>query len=499
MNWTATVTTAVLSLAILPVVVGRLDKEVYGIWTFVNGLAIYSNLLYFGLGAAFMKRLSEAVGRDDTGDQTRLVGVAITLYFCIGLVCAAVALALSPVISGLFAQPVSAAAERAAAAAMALVGVRLFFVFIGSAFTALLASHGRSDLVSGTAIGGALVRTAAILWSMEQPNPLVMMALVGVVEASLQLVVFWVLGRVVAPAVSIRPARPALTELRGLYGFGLQAFFVQVALLTIGYTDTALIGILLGAASVTVYALPLQLIEHSRILVTGMTQSLLPELAAMRIRGDVAGLRRVYLRVSRAAAAIAAFVNVHLVLLGPSFLAIWIGPGFEDDARRILPFLALAATCGALSTQVLNPFYQAMDLLRTLVVILLVEAVVNIGLSVLFAQTLGVWGVALATAIPALAITMMLSPRFMLPRLQVTLRDFGREVLAPGAALAVASVLVQLAVGPYIGRGSYAALALRVSCSAAIALPLITMTFPRGDWLPLVARFAPAVARRFEA
>lgn len=499
MNWTASVCAAVLSLAIVPVVVGTLDKEVYGVWTFVNGLAVYSNLFYFGLGSAFMKRLSESVGRGNTDAQTRLLGVAITLYSGIGLVLVALALALSPVIGDLFATPISPAAERAAAVTMALVGVRLFFIFIGSAFSALLASHGRWDLVMGTVTVGVFGRTAAILWSMGQPNPLVVMATVVVIESMLQLLAFAGFSRLVAPAVAIRPARPTVGELRDLYGFGFQAFFVQVALLAIGYTDTALIGLVLGAASVTVYALPLQLVEHSRTLVTGITQSLLPELAALRVRGDFAGLRRVYLRVSRAAAAIAAFVNVHLVLLGPSFLAIWVGPGFEADAQRILPFLALAATCGALSTQVLNPFYQAMDLLRTLVVIILCEAVVNIVLSVWFAGTLGVWGVALATAIPAVAITMVFSPRFMLPRLQVTVRDFAREVIGPAAALAATSLVTQLAVGPLIGRASYAALALRVACSAAVALPLVAWTFPRSDWLPIVARLAPAVARRFDA
>jgi O-antigen/teichoic acid export membrane protein len=84
---------------------------------------------------------------------------------------------------------------------------------------------------------------------------------------------------------------PNRQELAVLLGFGLQAFIVQVAALVIGYTDTALIGVLLGAASVTLYVLPLQLIEHSRALIGGITQSLLPELAALRARGDTADVR----------------------------------------------------------------------------------------------------------------------------------------------------------------------------------------------------------------
>jgi O-antigen/teichoic acid export membrane protein len=488
----------VLAFAIVPVVVGTLDREVYGVWTFLNSLAVYSNLFYLGLGAAFMKRLSEAVGRHDVAAQTRLLGVAWTLYLAIGLVCVAVSLVLAPNVPHFFATPISPAAEGAAAATTGLIGGRLFFMFVGSAFSALLASHGRWDLVSGVVIAGTVGRTAAVFWAMSRPNPLVTMAVVMLIDSVLQVGVLMGLCRLVAPEVRLRPTAPTREELADLYGFGFQAFFVQVALLLIAYTDTALIGVLLGAASVTVYALPLQLIEHSRTLVTGITQSLLPELAALRARGDVVRLRLVYLRASRIAAAMAAFVNVHLVVLGPSFLALWVGPGFEDDARKILPFLALAATCGALSTQVLNPFYQALDLLRTLVVIILVEAAVNIVLSVWFAQTLGVWGVALATAIPAVAITMVFAPRFMLARLDVSGRAFVQEVIGPAVALAAVSIAVQAALGPWVGQDSYPALVLRVACSTAVAVPIVFATFPRAEWLPIVARLAPALARRVQ-
>ena len=92
-NWVATFINVGLSFALVPLVVRTLDKELYGVWTFLNGLTVYSNLIYMGLGSAFMKNFSEARGRGDTPALTRLLGVALSLYTCLGAFCLVVSFA----------------------------------------------------------------------------------------------------------------------------------------------------------------------------------------------------------------------------------------------------------------------------------------------------------------------------------------------------------------------------------------------------------------------
>lgn len=496
MSWLTTLVTAALSFALIPLVVATLEQEVYGVWTFLNGLAAYSNLFYLGLGASFLKRLSEAASVEDVPALERLLGVASTIYFGLGLLSVALGLGLSTIVADVFATPLSPDAARAASITTALVGVRLLFVFVNSAFSALLAAHGRMDLALGVALGSALTRSAGVAWSMTRPNPLVTLAVVTTLEVSLQLPVLIKLCRLVAPAVRLRPAVPTREELRSLYGFGLQAFFVQASLLIISYTDTALIGVVLGAASVALYAVPLQLVEYSRMMVNGLTTALLPELAGLRARGDYATLKTVFLRSARTCGAMSVFINVHLVTVGPAFLALWVGEAFTDEAPRILLFLGIAATLAALSTQVLIPFYQSLDMLKVLVVIILAEAALNVALSVWFATAIGVWGVALASAVPALVITMVLAPRYMLPRLDVTSGEFFRHVLLPVVALAATCVVTQQVLSLWLGLDSYGVMAVRVACSVVASAPVVALTFPRRDWMPVVVRLAPGLAGR---
>lgn len=496
LNWAVSFIGAVVSLLVTPLVVRTLDTELYGVWTFLNGLTLYTNLLYFGLGASVMKGLSEASGRENAVGQTRLLGMALTIYAGLGTLCLVAAVLLSPVVPRLLARPLPPDLEHAASLTLVLLGIRLLFMFVNSAMSALVASQGRSDLVSAVMILVAVVRAAATIVVMQLPSPLVWLAALMAADAIVQLPLLVLCGKIVAPEVKLRPVLPTRPELASLYGFGAQAFVVQVSVLVIAYTDTALIGVILGAAAVTLYTLPLQLIEYSRVLVSGITQSLLPELAALRARGDMAGMRAIFFTAARMSATLALFVNVHLVLLGPAFLRLWVGPEIAEGSLRILACLAIAATASAVSLQVLLPYYQALDRMRVLAAIVIVEAVVNLALSVWLSQTLGVWGVALATAVPAVAVTFVLAPSRILPAIGVGLPEALRRIAAPALAVGAVSGLVQLAIGPWLPVTSFAVLAARAAVSVAAAGLTVLVAFPREGWMPIVARLAPGLARR---
>lgn len=489
LSWTVAALTAIVALALTPVVVHRLEREAYGVWTFLNGLTLYSQLLYVGLGTAFMKRLSEAAGRGDDEAGSRLFGVALTIYAGLGLLCLTLALLLRPLVPHMFARPLTPDLESVVSLTIALLGVRLALMFVSSAFTALLTAHGRWDLGCLVTIVLTLVRTGGVVWASGQPRPLPWLAGVTVLDAALQLPLFALMGRAIAPGIRYRLQTPTLEELRGLYGFGIQAFVVQVALLVISYTDTALIGVVLGAGAVGIYSLPLQLIEHSRILVAGVTQNLLPELSARRARGQMDQVSRMFLLASRACATLSAFVNVHLVLLGPAFLTLWVGPEIAAESPNILLCLGIAAAAAALS-QAMTPVYMALDLAKVLLVILVAEAAVNFTLSYWLAHAIGLWGVALATAIPAVGITLFFAPRALLSRLEVPAGHFVRYVFGPPVLLTVASIATQLLLSRWHTVTSYLDLVVRVAASTAVCLGIVLTTFRRDDLPGPLRRFS---------
>jgi O-antigen/teichoic acid export membrane protein len=313
--------------------------------------------------------------------------------------------------------------------------------------------------------------------------PLVSLAAVVAACGIIETASLAVLARALHPGLAIRLVRPTRAELRALYGFGLQAFVVTLALTLIAYTDTTVVGVAVGAASVALYALPLQLVEYIRIVAGGASGVWVPRLTVMASRGDLPGLRAAYVTVTRVTMFLATFLVVNIVFLGPPFLGLWVGPAFSD-VHGIVLCLSLAMLLHIYAVTAPMSFYYAMNILRVPAAVLLLEALANLGLSLFLARRFGVIGVALGTLIPAAVVGSVVLPPFLRKRLGLPARD-GLRALAPSIGLLVAGGLVHLGLRETVGSHSFALLALKGLLSVPAMALVFFLMFPRDDrdWL----------------
>lgn len=480
LNWLATLLTVLYALLITPVVIRALNTDLYGVWSFLNGLLAYSSLFYVGLGAAFIKYLSHYRALNDRASVDRLASVVLLLYTTIGLVCLVLCVVLASSIPALLAQPLQPADSRQTVLACMLMGGRLLFMFIATVFSGVLIAEERIATAATVNIVAIVGRSIAIPLILSHHVPLVTLAVIMSVSAACEACALAAAALRAVPRVQIRLVFPRLAELRRLYGFGIKMFFIDLAALFINYTDIVVIGVLIGAAGVAIYSIPLQLVTYGRMIVAGMVSALLPRLSTYEAAGDRAAMASAYGRVSRATNYVAAFIALNLLTLGVPFLRLWIGEQFAAGSFVILGCLAIASFCQALSTQAAVPFFQAMHLLRTPVSFLLVEAAANLVLSIWLARRFGVAGVAMATLLPTLLTTVAL-PMKLCRELEISILTFARVAVVPSIALLVLGVLVNVALD-YLGAPfSYGALTLRVAANVCLAVGLAAAVLPAED------------------
>jgi O-antigen/teichoic acid export membrane protein len=497
-NWIGIPITVAYGLVITPIIVRALDTELYGVWSFVNGLLMYSDLLYVGLGSALIKYVAQHRANDDQAGMNRLVSVVTGIYGVLGIVCFAVMAAMSFVVPHAFAEPLSTEAARTASVTCVLLGAQLFFVFIGSAFAGLISGHERYDLVNVVAIATVAMRFVAIpLILASGQDPLLRLAVLTSSMAAIHMVMLAAIAYRLVPGLSVRLVRCRRDELRMLYGFGLPSFFILLSVRLVSFSDTTIVGIMLGASSVAIYALPLQLMEYARTTVGGFTSVLLPRLTVLTTRGDAASLREAYLSTTRIACFLTAWLAATVMTVGPSFLNRWVGETFGAPAQWVLVFLAIAAFGQVLSTHAPLGFYQAMHLVAFPAKVLMVEAALNLGLSIWLAPRLGITGVALATALPALLISGIVLPAYLCRQLGVSVRTFLVASVLPGGLMFVANSLVLDFAGLAITADSYPAIAAWAAISIPVALLVFLATFPaqerRALWelLAILRRMPP--------
>jgi O-antigen/teichoic acid export membrane protein len=501
-NWIGIPISVAYGLIITPIIVRALDTELYGVWSFLNGLLMYSDLLYAGLGSALIKYVAQHRAIDDQTGMNRLFSVVTGIYSVLGVVCCAAMIAASAFVPYAFAEPLSAAATSAASTTCVLLGAQLFFVFAGSAFAGLLCGHNRYDIPNVVSIVGValrLVATPVILQSGDS-SPLIRLAAVTTAITAIQTLMLVGLSYRLIPGLSVRLVRWRLDELRMLYGFGLPSFFIMFAVRLVSFSDTTIVGIMLGASSVAIYTLPLQLMEYARKAVAGFTSVLLPRLTVLTTRGDFIELRAAYLSATRIACFMTAWLAATLMTIGPAFLNRWVGDEFGGPAQSVLIFLAITAVGQVLTTHAPLGFYQAMHLVTFPAKILMLEALLNLGLSIWLAPRLGIMGVALATALPAVFMSAVVLPPYLCRRLGVPLRTFVAAAVLPGAVMFIANGVVLYLSGMILTADTYPVIVTRGLLSIPVALFVFLATFPSNDrqslWdlIAILRRTAPRTA-----
>jgi O-antigen/teichoic acid export membrane protein len=497
-NWVVLATNVAYALVMTPLIVRTLGVERYGVWSFLNGFAAYSELLYLGLGSALVKFVAQRRAEHDVAGINRLASVVTSIYAALGLACLLVFSALSGLVPHIFAEPLPPDVARAASITCALLGVRLLLIFISSAFSGLLTGHDRFDLVNVVQFFSIVVRfvlTPVLL--ARGMDPLLTLAVLTAATVALELLGLATVAFANVHGLKLAPTKPKWSEVRWLYGFGLQSFFIVLAVKLISYTDTTVIGITLGAPSVALYALPLQLVEYTRMFIGGFAAVFLPRVAMSLTQGDHEGVRQSYLRSARIAFFLAGWLGALLISLGPMFLDLWVGNGFGDGAARVLVYLSIALMGQVLSSQVPLAFYQGLGLLAFPAAIMIVEAALNLGLSLWLAPRMGLDGVALATAIPAI-FSVSILPRFLCRRLGIPLMMVVRHV-APGAVLFAGTIALEAIIALVLPSASWLSLFLRGGASIPLALAAAGLMFPLEERRAILRLVRPASASPADA
>src|SRR5262245_16254515 len=172
-NWGVLATTILYTLIITPTVVRALDQEAYGVWSFLNAFAAYSNLFYLGLGSALLRFGAEYHASGRRNEFNRLVSVVLTIYTAIAAFSLLLGLVAAPILRRLLA----ASHAVSVSAAVVVLAARVGLMFVGSAFAGVLVAQGRTDLYCLVGICGNLSRLLIVPVAVRAPDPLSALAL----------------------------------------------------------------------------------------------------------------------------------------------------------------------------------------------------------------------------------------------------------------------------------------------------------------------------------
>jgi O-antigen/teichoic acid export membrane protein len=166
-------------------------------------------------------------------------------------------------------------------------------------------------------------------------------------------------------------------------------------------------------------------------------------------KGDMNGLRKIFVAGNRACALIIFPVAAILVVLGKAVIEAWVGRKYVAASYPILIVLLLPTTL-ILAQSTNSRILYGMAKHRTLAWITSIEGLANLILSIVLVRRIGVIGDAIGTAVPLSFTALYFTPRYLSRLLQIRVRTALRESYLLPLLLCVPMVAALLAMRHWI-------------------------------------------------
>jgi O-antigen/teichoic acid export membrane protein len=194
-----------------------------------------------------------------------------------------------------------------------------------------------------------------------------------------------------------RPGDASVTQGRQLLSLGLLFFIVQVAGVAAYQTDNIVVARVIDVTAVTQYAVPMQLFMLIPTVAGVLAYPLWPAYREALARGDNIWFRRTVWRSLILASGAGLILSAMLALTATPVIQAWAGSSVTPSTSLVIA-LAMYSTLFTIST-VVAMFLYAVDAVRFLAASSAAFVVLNLGLSIVLTQSIGIPGPAWGSVI----------------------------------------------------------------------------------------------------
>lgn len=386
----------ILSFVLIPTAIRHIGQAGYGVWTIAAGFASYLTLFDLGMGGAIVRYVARVSGdSNDTEQVNRLLSSALAVYCGIAVVVSLAGFVGALVLRSILEIPVEH--ERVFFWVVVVAALKLAFYFPAAVFANALRGLQRgyvTDLVGSAAVvctfvlNVLLLRKGLGLMALVLPN-----LVVGLAQGAL----WYGLARRYIPGLQVRIRFYHGDWNREIVSFSLYVFLNQLAGMLIFYTDTIVVGAIVGVVGAAVYHLTYRASDLLTQMNFRVADATLPAMAELHGRGKLDRLREVHGEAVRITALVAVPGALLYLFLNEDFVRLWVGSESYGGPPLTLAFTYLIVHHSVLHASAMS--LVGAGRMKGIAYMSLVEAGLNLAISVYLARVVGLVGVALGTVV----------------------------------------------------------------------------------------------------
>ncbi|MEO1855842.1 MAG: lipopolysaccharide biosynthesis protein [Rubritalea sp.] len=375
----------------------------FGFWMMLWSLFGCGILFDFGFGFTAQKAVASKTATGETAELNKLLstifwtfmGLAGTLFIIFQLIQGAF-------LSSINVEPTDYEDFRLT---YCIFFGGLAIMFPLGIFSEILRGLKRTDIVNWLQTISVLLNFVFLYYGLEAGWKMAHLMLASVLITALPGVIATFISFTKLPELSLSPTYFHWPAVRSQLGFSVAAYLITFGNMIMGKSDQLVISMTLGVAFVAIYQTGFKTSQMLGLFGSQLHQIISPAAASFHALGDKSGLRKLYLDSSR----------VTFLILTPCYLlsAIYLEPlvsiltGLDSVSREtfwIGQALLLSTYSSQLTNGVSKRILMMCDEQKKLLKISLVDAGINLSLSIVLAMNIGVLGVALGTLIPTILV-----------------------------------------------------------------------------------------------
>lgn len=461
-----TVVISVYSFLLVSYLLRTLGPEAFAPWAAAVALLGYLSLLDAGLSATTTRDAAHAAAGH--ADAINRVVAANALFGGLALAATVLGVLGALVIPAFLGLDGSASQEATVIASLLTLDFAIVLATAG--WHGILRGNQRYDVIFLGNLSHAVVAGIVIV---------VLVGSVGMVGAAFgqlagRVASRWVIAILIRRRISwvrLVPGIPRRTQVRALWAFSLPVFALQLATQIGVGTDVIIVGLSAGAASVGLYAAGSQLVRNVAYLILPILSVLLPTLSRATFEDALSTVRQIPTLVMMAAI-IGASTFGGLAAEASPVMQLWSGaePPLSIGVLSAYAFAFVLIT----PVQVLVLSLIATGRHALIGAVVLVDSLVNVGLSIILAQAIGPIGVAISTLILVTIDDGFIIPKLAARRLGIPVRTI---YLAMYGGVAIGLAIV--ALGQLLPVAGTAGLAVRFIVGGLATLAAVAAVWRR--------------------
>jgi O-antigen/teichoic acid export membrane protein len=473
LSYVALFLNSTISIIYTPIMLSLLGQAEYGLFSLANSAAGYIGVLNFGLGNAVIRYTAKYKALNDEENCSKIYGLFFVMYGILGLIAFITGTILTFNSHLLFSNTLSFEELEKLKLLMGIVTLNISLGIGFGLFSVIVLAHERFIFQRLVVIVSSIVSPLVMLPLLLLGYRSLTMALVALV---ITLISIWINIYYCFIILKIKIVfRKINTNLfKEIIIFSSYIFLNLVINKLYDSTDQVILGIYSGTVAISIYSIGVTFTGYFSGFSSAISNVFLTKVTGMVAKNAPDyELSELFIKIGRIQYIIISFALSGFIVFGKEFIQLWVGKEYLDSF--IVALVILAPMTVSLVQGMGGIILQAKNMQKFKTVINALVAIINVPLSIIFAQFWGAVGCALGTGIAFIIGNIFVINIYYWKRININIPRFWKNILYMSFPFTI-SIVYSLTLNNKMLANSWTFLIIKITAFSAAFILLMWFT-----------------------